>query len=435
MPLRADYSKQMGAKMKDYEESIRNYILKNIPQVLKSPVGFIKYPFIDPGSVYDGNVWDWDTYWSVYGLLNLMDSYESTDMQEQIIRHAKGNIYNFLDHQLEDGYIPMMIEVGKWQEPYLNMKHKEGVLMNMHKPFLCNQICLISDYMADYKWIKSGIDKLEKYFQCYYKNYYFENCGLFVWCDDIMIGMDNDPASFGRPKFSTANIFLNSFMVTELRAMAKILNVFESDCLKAADYLAKADQLIESIQKECWDKRDKFFYSADVAIKTRKFDWFHEGLGVFWNTLPIKVRVWSGFIPMWAGFATKEQAADMVKHIFDKDTFSSDYGITTLAKDEKMFDLSVTNNPSNWLGPVWLVANYVVFRGLLNYEYEKEAKILCERTLKLLGGDLEKTGSLHEYYNPFTGEPIMNGGFINWNILAINMVDELNGKAPMKVTK
>ena len=68
------------------------------------------------------------------------------------------------------------------------------------------------------------------------------------------------------------------------------------------------------------------FYSVDVDIKTRKYDWFHQGLGVFWKTLPIKVRVWSGFIPMYAGIATKEQAADMVKHIFDPDTFGSDFG-------------------------------------------------------------------------------------------------------------
>lgn len=420
--------------MDKQEQSIRNFIKENTPLVLKNPVSFIKYPFIDPGSVYNGNVWDWDTYWSVYGFLNLADTYEDATMRDKIIEHAQGNIFNFFDHQLEDGYIPMMIEAGKWPEPYLNMKHKEGVLMNMHKPFLCNQICLISDYISDYSWVKSYINQLEKYFNCYYKNYFFENCGLFVWCDDIMIGMDNDPATFGRPKFSTANIFLNSFMVTELKAMAKILNTLEIDATKEADYLTKADNLVESIQKECWDTRDKFFYSVDVDIKTRQFDWFHEGLGVFWNTLPIKIRVWSGFIPMWAGFATKEQAAFLVKHIFDEDTFASDYGITTLAKDEKMFDLSVTNNPSNWLGPIWLVANYVVFRGLMNYGHREEAKLVCDRSVLLLGRDMEISGSLHEYYDPFTGEPIMNGGFINWNILVINMIDELNGKAPMKVT-
>ena len=145
-----------------------------------------------------------------------------------------------------------------------------------------------------------SFDNLEKYFACYDKNYYFENCGLYVWCDDIMIGMDNDPATFGRPKFSTANIYLNSFMCLELEAMAKICLQYGKEKRKAY-YLEKRDKLVEAIQSECWDKRDKFFYSADVDIKTRKFDWFHQGLGVFWKTLPIKIRVWSGFIPMFAG--------------------------------------------------------------------------------------------------------------------------------------
>ncbi len=406
-----------------YAENLKNHIRSNVNALLKEPRSFIHYPFIDPGSVYDGNVWDWDTYWSVYGLLGMMDSFDPA-LQEKILVHARGNVQNFLDHQLPDGYIPMMIEVKDWPEPYLNMKHKEGVLMNMHKPFLCSQICLISDYTGDYSWVENDLEKLEKYFECYEKNYYFESCGLYVWCDDIMIGMDNDPASFGRPKFSTANIFLNSFMVHELGCMAQILTQF-GQTERASFYRKKAEDLVSAIQAECWDKRDQFFYSVDVDIKTRKFDWFHEGLGVFWKTLPIKIRVWSGFIPMWAGFATKEQAASLVNHWKDDTTFHSPFGITTLAKDEKMFDLSVTNNPSNWLGPIWLVANYIVFKGFLDYGYREEAEEMCRSTLKLLGEDLEKTGCLHEYYDPFDGHPIMNGGFINWNILALNMVKEL----------
>jgi glycogen debranching enzyme len=419
--------------MKNYETALFEFIEKNVHTVLKNPIGFIKYPFIDPGSVYDGNVWDWDTYWSVYGLLNLADRFTDTSLKDKIIEHAKGNVRNFLDHQLEDGYIPMMIEVGKWPEPYLNMKHKEGILMNMHKPFLCSQITLISDYIQDYTWIAGAMKQLDLYFECYDKNYYFEHCGLYVWCDDIMIGMDNDPASFGRPKFSTANIFLNSFMVIELKNIAKILKeCVPNDIEKAAYYEEKAKKLENAIQEEMYDKRDRFFYSVDVDIKTRSFDWFHQGLGVFWKTLPIKIRCWSGFLPLFAGIATKEQAKELVEHIFDEETFSSPYGIATLAKDEKMFDLSVTNNPSNWLGPIWLVANYAVFKGLLDYGYIKEAEEICNRSLLLLGKDLEKTGSIHEYYNPFDGEPIMNGGFINWNILVLNMVKELEQEKERK---
>lgn len=420
----------MPEKHQGYYESIRKFVMNHTENVLKQPREFIHYPFIDPGSIYDGNVWDWDTYWSVFGFLNLADSYEDSSIKERLVEHAKGNIHNFFDHQLEDGYIPMMIEVADWPEPYLNMRRKEGVKMNMHKPFLCTQICLISDYANDYQWMKEYLSGIEKYFECYDTNYFHENSQLYVWQDDIMIGMDNDPATFGRPQFSTANIYLNSFMCVELLAAAKIFRMFGEE-KKALSFEAKRECLIEAIQEECWDKRDKIFYSVDVDIKTRKYDWFHQGLGVFWKTLPIKVRVWSCFLPMYAGIATEEQAAELVKHIFDEDTFNTDYGITTLSKDEKMFDLSVTNNPSNWLGPIWLVANYCVFRGLLNYGYRKEAALMCERTLTLLGRDLETSGSLHEYYDPFTGEPIMNGGFINWNILAINMADELNGKESM----
>ena len=149
--------------MSPEEVRIRTYIATHVTDILKQPREFIRYPFIDPGAVYDGNLWDWDSYWSVYGLLQMMKDLDE-NTREQVLIHAKGNIYNFFDHQLEDGYIPMMIEVGKWQEPYLNMRHKEGVRMNMHKPFLCTQICLISDYIGDYQWVKPYLENLERYF-------------------------------------------------------------------------------------------------------------------------------------------------------------------------------------------------------------------------------------------------------------------------------
>ncbi len=409
-------------------ELIRDYLFSKLDKVMKKPYGNYKYPFVDPGSAYDGNLWDWDTFWAMYAMIGVAENEQTEpDFAEKLIECGKGNVKNFLNFQLADGYIPMMVNEPDAVEPYLIKKHNEGEILNMHKPFLCQQICLVSGYANDFEWIRGDLDKLKKYFECYDRYYYNEKCGLYVWADDVMIGVDNDPATFGRPRFSTASVFLNSFLVRELRSMAKICNAFGlSD--DAAYYAGKADKLVEAIQNECYDARDGMFYSVDVDIKTRPYDWFHKGLGVFWNTLFIKVRCWSNFLPMLIGFATPEQASVLKDHIMDEKTFFSPGGIRSLSRDEKMYNLEPTGNPSNWLGPIWIIAQYAVFRGLMNYGYRAEAEELCKRTLSLLGDDLRKSGDLHEYYNPETREPIMNPGFVNWNVLALNMADELEGK-------
>ncbi len=398
---------------------LEEYLQSHVCDMLKAPRRFIRYPFIDPGSVYEGNVWDWDTYWCVRGLFSVWDLFPE-ETRERILVHARGNVLNFLDHMQPDGYVPMMIEAARWDEPYLVMRHREGVRMNMHKPFLVQQIVLISRFQGDWGWISGAVPALERYFGCH-DTYFDPACGLYKWHDDIMIGVDNDPASFGRPFDSTANIFLNSFMAMELQAMADLA---EALGLPAERWREKKAALAAAVQRECWDERDGFFYSVDTDIRTRKYDWFHQGLGVFWKTLPIRIRVWSGFLPLLSGIATPDQAARLAREAENEDTFKSPFGICTLAKNEKMFDLSATNNPSNWLGPIWLVANYCVFRGLKDYGFHKEAERIAHGSLTLLARDLEKNACLHEYYRPDTGEAVMNGGFINWNILALTMARE-----------
>ena len=54
-------------KKTDYE-LIRDYFAKNLPRVMKEPHDCFAHPFIDPGSIYEGNLWDWDTFWTVYAM-------------------------------------------------------------------------------------------------------------------------------------------------------------------------------------------------------------------------------------------------------------------------------------------------------------------------------------------------------------------------------
>lgn len=410
------------------EPTLRGFLETHWERTLKQPQAALKFPFVDPGSVYGGNLWDWDSFWAVYGLFSLLDGNPELKRRgtELVLDHARGNVRNFFALQLEDGYIPMMVEVSDGAAPYLLEQHRQGKVLNMHKPFLCQQINLISGWSGEDSWASGFRDGLERYFACYDRYYLHAATGLYVWADDVMIGMDNDPATFGRPRFSTANIFLNSFLVAELRAMARYCRV-HGDAQGAARYRAKADALVEAVQAECWDSRDRFFYSVDVDVQTRAYDWFHKGLGVFWKSLPIKIRAWSGFLPLWAGITAPTQTEALVRHLTDPATFWAPCGVTSLAMDEKMYNLDATNNPSNWLGPIWVVVQFIAFRALIRAGRRDLAQEVARRTSALLGRDIAQTGTLHEYYHPQTGEPVMNGGFINWNLLALTMEAELRG--------
>jgi putative isomerase len=55
-------------KQREYLGLIGRYIREKSPRVFKSPGKRFPHPFIDPGSIYDGNLWDWDTFWTVYAL-------------------------------------------------------------------------------------------------------------------------------------------------------------------------------------------------------------------------------------------------------------------------------------------------------------------------------------------------------------------------------
>lgn len=214
-------------------------------------------------------------------------------------------------------------------------------------------------------------------------------------------------------------------------------------CLKmdgiADGYKADAEQLLRSVREHCWDRRDGFYYSVDLnLLPVQKPDikglnpgdlYLHVGQPRNYDCLIQRFDVWSGFMAMWAGIATPEQARQMVeRHYRDTTSFNAPAGVRTLSPLEKMYNLKASGNPSSWQGPVWINVNYLVFRGLLNYGYPEDARQLAEKTVVLLGRDFERFGALHEYYIPESGEPVLNKGFQNWNFLVINMIAWLEGR-------
>jgi len=299
---------------------------------------------------------------------------------------------------------------------------------NMHKPVLAQQAAMLAQRKGSADWIAPHMPTLGRFLERYLTSHIHEGTGLAYWQTDFAVGVDNDPSVFYRPAKSTASIYLNSLLYRELVAYGYLLEEL-GDLAQANIWRGRATDLANAITTHCWDERDGTFYSVDLnLLPVDDDDWLHAGAPRTWSSLLLRVDNWSSFLPLWAGFASAEQAARMVERLHDPRTFHANYGVRTLSRLEKAYNLRASNNPSNWLGPIWGISNYLVFRGLQKYGYGDEARELAEKTVRLFGQDLELNGSLHEYYNPDSGEPIMTKGFQNWNFLVLNMIAYLDGR-------
>lgn len=413
----------------DYKTLIENYIFSKISRVLKQPYKAIQYPFIDPGEGYEGNLWDWDSYFTARALLMLGKKYGESRMAaagvplKKAEAHAKGCVQNFLSCECADGYVPVMMTGDGDFCDFFVREHLRGEKVNQMKPFLCQAILNACEFSGDFSWFDK--EKALKYLEYYEANQRDEKTGLFFWQDDIMIGIDNNPTVFFRPPRTCADIYLNTFMALEYEALQKVFAAAGDD--RAADLKTRAEQLKNAINEYLWDERDGIYYSGDLSyhkttLKAGNFT-FHENLAPTWKIMPMRVVFWGCFLPLYAGIADKKKAEKCIARLRDETVFSK-YGIRTLASNEPMYNLEKTSNPSNWLGAIWGISNYCVWKGLKRYGEEEIAKKLQKATIELYGKNLKKYGEFFESYQPDSGEPNLNPGFLSWNLLIAEMLAE-----------
>lgn len=422
----------MAQALKGYEQYgklIKEKIYKDYKGMYRPAGEDLKYPFLTPGSQqYADVLWDWDSWLSNIALRQILSDTGSTADKKEASVYEQGCVLNFLSYCHPDGWAPILI---KRKADFMSTKPKNIYEENMHKPCLAQHAAFLTkENNGNAEWLREKFENLQFFVGGYKNRYRSEATGLYFWQNDVMIGVDNDPCTFFRPDRSSASIYLNCLMYKELQAMVYLANQLNFHEI-AVMYQADADNLKEAIQKNCWDERDGFFYSVDLNLKpinTEKWG-FHSGAPRDWNCLIQRIGVWSGFLAMWADIATPAQAKRMVEeHFKNEKTFNAPYGVRSLSKMEKMYNLRASGNPSTWLGPIWGVSNYLTWRGLVKYGYTNEAKELASKTILLFGHDFERTGVLHEYYQPENGEPILNAGFQNWNYLVLNMLDWMENK-------
>ena len=432
---------QVGAQTKatrEHRKLIKEHIYSDYKLMFKQPTGIaLKYPYITPGSrQYAAVLWDWDSWLSNVALRQILNDIGSEADKTEALTYEQGCVLNYLAYTSpEDGYMPMVVDAETNPD---RIKPADIYSTNMHKPCLAQHAAfLIRENGGEAEWIRQGFVRMQAFIRNYHEHHRHKATGLYYWQDDLAIGVDNDPSTFFRPNGSSASIYLNCLMYKELLAMAYIAGRLAlAD--EAARYNDMAAVLKKAVQEHCWDEKDGMYYSVDINLLpyTGEPEYIfgkpfvlHEGAPRDYPCLIQRLGCWSGFMALWAGIATEQQAERMVKeNLMDERTFCAPYGVRTLSKMEKMYNMRPTHNPSNWQGPIWGVSNYMVFRGLADYGFNKEARTMAQKTVALYGSDLKKEGALHEYYNPDTGEPIINKGFQNWNYLVLNMIAWLEGR-------
>ena len=410
----------------DQVQRLYNYLNGTVPRLLRDRGGQFPYPSVSPslpGREYSASLWDWDTLWSCRGLLAYSEARSDADFHATLLEHCKGSLKNFFEHQDANGRLPiLMTDVNS------DLLHSTGPGVPTHtnqaKPVFSQLALLITRKGGGIDWIRPLWNQLLRFYEAWDRNN-LAQCGLFVWGDDVAIGNDNDPTTFGRPFFSSANLLLNCLFCAELLDAAEIARMLNrsDDAIRLA---AQSTTLANRIRSLCWDPRDNFFYTVDVQCVDRRSELLPQikpGMPMRWQTLPMRIQTFTGFLPMWCGIATKEQATKIVETNYRADDrFRCKSGVRTLSKLESMYSLDFSSNPSNWLGPVWIISNYLVWAALKRYEYQHEANELAAKTMALLSTDIERNGSMNEYYHPDTGAALSHQGFMDWNLLVIEMI-------------
>lgn len=414
------------AMRRKYESELLRYFAQNAPQLLRAPAGILKHPSIAPslpGKAYSTNLWDWDTLWTSQGLFRLAALRRDEPLRQKLCEHAAGSLLNFLDHASAGGQIPIMMTASD-ADPFRQLAGNSAA-RNQAKPVFGQLALLVAGERDDVAWLAPHFDAILRFYDAWTSRN-SSAIGLLVWGDDVAIGADNDPTTFGRPFFSSANLLLNCLYYQDLLASAELARRLERS-EDHARLLDRAGTLARNLEMYCWDPRDRYYYSVDVQCVDRRAQLIPtvpRGMDMSWKCLPLRIQMFTGFLPLWCGIAPQAHADELIRsNYLADDRLRARCGVRSLSNRETMYSLAFSSNPSNWLGPVWIIVNFFVWKALKRYGFRAEAAQLADTTIALLAQDLEAHGSLNEYYDPDTGAALSHKGFMDWNLLVLEMID------------
>ncbi len=262
-------------------------------------------------------------------------------------------------------------------------------------PFLSSMVREIHAATGDDAWLMASLPAIESEYNGYWLNrdhLVYEGLSRYhapPWFprEDIpAITMDHEATWDLSPRFERGDVLnllpvdlnCNLYMYElDLAAFSRRTG----DLTRAEHWEAAATARRSRIHELFWSEKDGLFYD---------FDYIHQE--------PKRVKSLATFFPLFAGVASREQAARVVSQL---DLFEREFGLSTCDQDYGFTD-------RQWNEPVgWAPLHWIVFMALRHYGYHEEATRIAMKWLNLLQRDWLETGALFEKYDVVAGSSLV----------------------------
>lgn len=288
----------------------------------------------------------------------------------------------YMDKQWADGYI--QYRVGPYFDAYNYVRGD----FTSSAPWFNYENWLLYQQTGDRQFLQESYASGQAFYRWWLNHRDQDGDGLAEWgghailesVRDAQVALWSDvgwPSNFESPD-------LNAMLVKEAESLARMAKAL-GDSTGHRQWSREARTRAESVRETLWDDETGFFYHADREDNDFTFEEAND----------LKRQEISGFIPLWAGVASEDQAQQLVEVMTDTSKFWRPHGVPSLAADDPFYDPQ-----GYWNGPVWVEWQYLMVRGLLDYGYEAEAQELSDRVFDNVIQQLKTTNTFWEFYSP-----------------------------------
>lgn len=195
-----------------------------------------------------------------------------------------------------------------------------------------------------------------------------------------------------RSLFCIEDITFNSVLV---RANTLLEEMATQARIKLPEELRLRMQRTSRALLQCWDEKDKLFYSRDFITHDL-----------------INLPTIGSLLPLYAGIIPKEQAEILVKELANFATFKANFPVPSVPLNNSFFD-----HEMYWQGPSWVNTNWLLIDGLKRYRFYEEAENLRKLTV-----DLIRQNGAYEYFSPIEGKGLGAKNFSWTAALGIDLI-------------